>query len=126
MLTLMRILVVEDEAKTAAYLRKGLAENGFVVDVAHNGTDGQHLAQTQDYDLILLDVMLPGTDGWTILQSLRRSKHTRCCFSPPRVRSMTASGAGTGRRRLSGQAFRFFRIAGPRAFDTPAWGGSTV
>src|SRR5450631_2650716 len=76
----MRILVVEDEAKTAAYLRKGLAENGFVVDVAHSGTDGEHLVRTQDYDLILLDVMLPGVDGWTILQSLRRSKHTPVLF----------------------------------------------
>jgi two-component system copper resistance phosphate regulon response regulator CusR len=76
----MRILIVEDEAKTAAYLQKGLAENGFVVDVARNGTDGGHLAQTQDYDLILLDVMLPGADGWTILQSLRRSKPTPVLF----------------------------------------------
>jgi two-component system copper resistance phosphate regulon response regulator CusR len=76
----MRILVVEDETKTAAYLCKGLTENGFVVDVAHNGGDGEHLAQTQDYDLILLDVMLPGSDGWTILQSLRRTKQTPVLF----------------------------------------------
>jgi two-component system, OmpR family, copper resistance phosphate regulon response regulator CusR len=76
----MRILVVEDAAKTAAYLRKGLTENGFVVDVAGNGTDGAHLAQTEDYDLILLDVMLPGTDGWGILQSLRRTKQTPVLF----------------------------------------------
>jgi len=76
----MRILVVEDEVKTAAYLRKGLAESGFVVDVARSGTDGAHLAATQDYDLILLDVMLPGTDGWSILQSLRREKQTPVLF----------------------------------------------
>lgn len=78
--TPMRILVVEDETKTAAYLCKGLTENGFVVDVAHNGGDGEHLAQTQDYDLILLDVMLPGSDGWTILKSLRRTKQTPVLF----------------------------------------------
>jgi len=76
----MRILVVEDETKTAAYLGKGLTENGFVVDVAHTGPDGEHLARTQDYDLILLDVMLPGTDGWTILQSLRKAKSTPVLF----------------------------------------------
>jgi two-component system copper resistance phosphate regulon response regulator CusR len=76
----MRILVVEDEPKTAAYLRKGLTENGFVVDVAQRGEDGEHFAQTQDYDLILLDVMLPGMDGWTILQSLRRTKQTPVLF----------------------------------------------
>ena len=76
----MRILVVEDETKTAAYLGKGLTENGFVVDVAHTGPDGEHLAQTQDYDLILLDVMLPGSDGWTILKSLRSAKQTPVLF----------------------------------------------
>lgn len=76
----MRILVVEDETKTAAYLGKGLTENGFVVDIAHTGPDGEHLAQTQDYDLILLDVMLPGSDGWAILQSLRRTKQTPVLF----------------------------------------------
>jgi two-component system, OmpR family, copper resistance phosphate regulon response regulator CusR len=80
LISTMRILVVEDEVKTAAYLRKGLAENGFVVDIARSGTDGAHLAATQDYDLILLDVMLPGTDGWSILQSLRREKQTPVLF----------------------------------------------
>lgn len=67
----MRLLIVEDEAKTAAYLAKGLAENGFVVDSASTGLDGLHFARTIDYDLIILDVMLPGLDGWTILKSLR-------------------------------------------------------
>ncbi len=59
----MHILIVEDEEKTAAYLRKGLAENGFVVDVAGNGEDGLFLANTNDYDLLILDVMLPGRSG---------------------------------------------------------------
>ena len=76
----MRILIVEDEHKTATYLQKGLTENGYVVDVAEHGTDGEHLAQTQDYDLILLDVMLPGINGWGILQSLRRTKQTPVLF----------------------------------------------
>ena len=68
----MRILVVEDEEKTAAYLKKGLTENGFVVDVANSGDDGLHYALTMQYDLIILDVMLPEVDGWTILSQLRR------------------------------------------------------
>jgi two-component system copper resistance phosphate regulon response regulator CusR len=69
----MRILVVEDEIKTADYLRKGLSVSGFVVDVATQGEDGLHLAMTEYYDLIVLDVQLPGRDGWSILQSLRRA-----------------------------------------------------
>ncbi len=76
----MRILIVEDEQKTAAYLCKGLTENGYVVDVTANGADGTHLAQSQDYDLILLDVMLPGVDGWSLLQTLRRTKQTPVLF----------------------------------------------
>jgi len=69
----MKILVVEDEKKTAAYLRKGLAENGFVVDVAERGDDGLHLALTGEYDLLVLDVLLPGRDGWSVLAELRRA-----------------------------------------------------
>ncbi|MBI2498400.1 MAG: heavy metal response regulator transcription factor [Opitutae bacterium] len=69
----MRILIVEDEVKTADYLSKGLSESGFVVDVAHQGEDGLHFAMTEYYDLIVLDVQLPGRDGWSILQSLRRA-----------------------------------------------------
>ncbi len=69
----MRILVVEDERKAADYLHKGLTENGYVVDVAHQGDDGLHFALTEYYDLIILDIMLPGRDGWSILQSLRRA-----------------------------------------------------
>lgn len=76
----MRILIVEDEPKTAAFLHKGLTENGYVVDVARHGTDGEHLATTQDYDLILLNVMLPGTDGWSIMRSLRKSRQTPVLF----------------------------------------------
>ena len=68
----MRILLVEDEAKIAAFLRKGLTENGFVVDHARLGDDGLHLARTGAYDLVILDVMLPNLDGWTILAALRQ------------------------------------------------------
>jgi two-component system, OmpR family, copper resistance phosphate regulon response regulator CusR len=77
----MKILVVEDEKKAAAYLRKGLAENGFVVDVAAQGEDGLHLARTGEHDLVILDVMLPGRDGWSVLGELRRAgKQTPVLF----------------------------------------------
>jgi two-component system, OmpR family, copper resistance phosphate regulon response regulator CusR len=77
----MRILIVEDEPKTAAYLRQGLSENGFVVDVADQGEDGLHLARTGCYDLVVLDVMLPERDGWSVLTELRRSgTHTPVLF----------------------------------------------
>lgn len=67
----MKLLVVEDETKTADYLRQGLMEAGFVIDLVRTGRDGLHQAMTGLYDLIILDVMLPGVDGWQILQSLR-------------------------------------------------------
>ncbi|MDP9940509.1 heavy metal response regulator transcription factor [Ectopseudomonas alcaliphila] len=76
----MRILMVEDEVKTADYLRKGLSESGFMVEVALNGLDGQHLVQEFEFDLIILDVMLPGLDGWQLLQIIRRRHDTPVLF----------------------------------------------
>ncbi|HAW26358.1 MAG: heavy metal response regulator transcription factor [Gammaproteobacteria bacterium] len=76
----MRILVVEDEFKTADYLRKGLSESGYLVEVALNGLDGQHLIQESEFDLIILDVMLPGIDGWQLLQIVRRRAQTPVLF----------------------------------------------
>ena len=67
----MKILIVEDEQKTGDYLKQGLAEASFVVDLARDGLDGMHLAQTGDYDLVVLDVMLPGLDGWGVLRAIR-------------------------------------------------------
>ena len=72
----MKILVVEDEAKTGDYLTQGLTEAGFVVDLARNGLDGAHLATTDDYDLVVLDVMLPGLDGWGVLRRIRKAGRT--------------------------------------------------
>ena len=72
----MRVLIVEDEKKMGDYLRQGLTENGFVVDLARDGIDGQHLALTEEYDLIILDVMLPGIDGWQVMKALRRAGKT--------------------------------------------------
>ena len=76
----MRILVVEDEVKAADYLRKGLGESGYVVEVAHNGIDGQFLAQENEFDLVILDVMLPGIDGWQLLQIIRRKSQVPVLF----------------------------------------------
>ena len=76
----MRILVVEDEPKTGDYLRKGLTESGFVVDLARDGVDGMHLAITGEYDLIVLDVMLPVINGWQVLQGLRKTRQTPVLF----------------------------------------------
>ncbi|TEA77190.1 heavy metal response regulator transcription factor [Allopusillimonas ginsengisoli] len=68
----MSILVVEDDQKTGDYLKKGLSESGYAVDLARNGVDGLHMAREQDYDLLILDVMLPGKDGWQVMSELRR------------------------------------------------------
>ena len=69
----MKLLIVEDETKTGDYLRQGLAEAGYTVELARNGPDGLHLALTGDHDLIVLDVMLPGLDGWQVLGALRQA-----------------------------------------------------
>jgi len=72
----MKVLIVEDERKTADYLRQGLTEQGCTVDLAFDGIDGQHLAVHHDYDVIVLDGMLPGLDGFELLRSLRAVKNT--------------------------------------------------
>ncbi|GAB3546370.1 heavy metal response regulator transcription factor [Noviherbaspirillum agri] len=69
----MKILVVEDEHKMGDYLKQGLVEAGFVVDLARDGIDGVHQGLTAEYDLAILDVMLPGLDGWQILTALRKA-----------------------------------------------------
>jgi two-component system copper resistance phosphate regulon response regulator CusR len=69
----MRLLVVEDESKLAQYLHKGLSESGHVVDVARDGIEGRHLATGGEYDLVLLDLMLPGVDGFGVLAAMRQA-----------------------------------------------------
>ncbi|WP_063572099.1 MULTISPECIES: heavy metal response regulator transcription factor [Luteibacter] len=76
----MRLLVIEDEKKAGEYLKKGLEESGFTVDIASNGVDGLHLALEEDYALVVLDVMLPGMDGWAVLKNLRVKKDTPVLF----------------------------------------------
>lgn len=81
----MRVLIIEDELKTAEYLQQGLSESGYTVDYALTGTDGIHLFKNQQYALVILDVNLPGMDGWSILEDIRRT-------SDARVMMLTASG----------------------------------
>ena len=73
---IMKILVVDDEAKTTKFLLKGLQEAGFVVDVAFDGLRALQLAQDVDFDLVILDIMLPGLDGWQVLTRLRQRNRT--------------------------------------------------
>lgn len=82
----MKLLVIEDEVKLADYIRKGLQEEAYVVDVAHHGIDGLHLAMEADYDLIILDGMLPGIDGLGLLAALRQSKQTPVVMLTARVK----------------------------------------
>ncbi|NMP28927.1 heavy metal response regulator transcription factor [Rahnella sp. SAP-1] len=89
----MRILVIEDESKAGEYLRSGLTEAGYVVDVASNGADGVHLAEEFVYDLILLDVMMPEMDGWEVMKRLDKQVKTPVLF-------LTAKG--TLEERLKG------------------------
>jgi two-component system copper resistance phosphate regulon response regulator CusR len=67
----MKILIVEDEKKTGDYLKQGLTEAGFVVDLVRDGLEGMHRGKAEDYDLVVLDVMLPGLDGWGVLRAIR-------------------------------------------------------
>lgn len=73
----MRVLIIEDEQKTAAYLSQGLVEQGFVADIANNGRDGLYLAKSNSYDIVILDVTLPDCEGWSVIRQLRDSDSTK-------------------------------------------------
>jgi len=76
----MKILVIEDEPKARDYMRSGLTESGYVVDVASGGVDGLHMALEGHYDLILLDVMMPGLDGWSVMEVIHKQVHAPVIF----------------------------------------------
>ncbi|TWI48257.1 two-component system copper resistance phosphate regulon response regulator CusR [Pseudomonas duriflava] len=82
----MRILVIEDEPKTAEYLHQGLSESGYIVDCANTGIDGLYLVHQHSYDLVLLDVNLPEMDGWEVLELIRKRKQTRVIMLTARGR----------------------------------------
>ncbi|QFS88342.1 MULTISPECIES: heavy metal response regulator transcription factor [unclassified Marinobacter] len=76
----MRILVVEDEVKAAEYLRKGLTESGYLVEVANTGLDARHLIEEENFDLVVMDIMLPQLNGWQLLELLRKRSNTPVLF----------------------------------------------
>ncbi len=76
----MRILVIEDDERAVTYLHKGLSEAGYVVESTLHGEDGLELATTRPYDLIILDVMLPRRNGWSVMTELRRQVDTPVIF----------------------------------------------
>ena len=94
----MRLLLVEDEEKTSTYLNRALSESGFTVDVSADGAEGLHYALELDYDAIILDVMLPGMDGYRVLEGVRAVKQT-----PVLMLSARGSVAERGLRRLPGR-----------------------
>ena len=117
----MRVLIVEDEAKTADYLNRGLSEQGFTVDLADNGIDGRHLALHGEYDVIVLDVMLPGVDGYGVLRALRERRQTPVIMLTARERvEDQVRGLREGRRRLPDQAVLLPRTGRPPAGPDPA------
>ncbi len=93
--TRMKLLIVEDEPRIGQYLRQGLSEAGFAVDLTADGDEGLQLALAGEHDLLILDVMLPGRDGWQILRRrcARPAARCRCCSSPPATPWRTACAA---------------------------------
>jgi DNA-binding response OmpR family regulator len=72
----MRVLIVDDDVRLCSVLERGLAEEGYAVDVAHDGEEGQYMAETHEYDLIVLDVMMPKQDGFSVCRTLRAGSNT--------------------------------------------------
>jgi two-component system copper resistance phosphate regulon response regulator CusR len=106
----MKVLIIEDERKTADYLCQGLTEQGWTVDVAHDGIDGQHLAVNYDFDVVVLDVMLPGLSGFDILRSMRAVKNTPVIMLTARDGVDDRINGLREGRRLPDQAFSFLEL----------------
>ncbi|WP_085623799.1 MULTISPECIES: heavy metal response regulator transcription factor [unclassified Pseudomonas] len=107
----MRVLIIEDEEKTADYLHRGLSEQGFTVDLARDGIDGLHLALEGDYAVIVLDVMLPGLDGYGVLRALRARKQTPVIMLTARERvEDRIHGLREGADDYLGKPFSFLEL----------------
>ena len=107
----MRVLIVEDEEKTADYLHRGLTEQGYTVDVARDGIEGLHLAMESDYAVIVLDVMLPGLDGFGVLRALRARKQTPVIMLTARERvEDRIRGLREGADDYLGKPFSFLEL----------------
>ncbi len=90
----MKILVVEDEQKVAAFIRQGLEEAGYLVEVAHDGINGKRLAEEKRFDLLVLDLLLPGINGTVVCKALRQSQ--------PRLPILMLTALGTSEDKLAG------------------------
>lgn len=90
----MKILVVEDEQKVAAFIRQGLEEAGYQVEVAHDGLNGKRLAEDKRFDLLVLDLLLPGMNGMEVCKALRQSH--------PRLPILMLTALGTSEDKLAG------------------------
>lgn len=107
----MRILIIEDEEKTADYLHRGLSEQGYTVDVAHDGINGLHLAMESEYAAIVLDVMLPRLDGFGVLRALRARKQTPVIMLTARERiEDRVRGLREGADDYLGKPFSFLEL----------------
>ena len=107
----MRVLIVEDEEKTADYLHRGLTEQGYTVDVARDGIEGLHLAMENDYAVIVIDVMLPGLDGFGVLRALRGRKQTPVIMLTARERvEDRIRGLREGADDYLGKPFSFLEL----------------
>ena len=107
----MRVLIIEDEEKTADYLHRGLTEQGYTVDVARDGIEGLHLAMESDYAVIVLDVMLPGLDGFGVLRALRARKQTPVIMLTARERvEDRIRGLREGADDYLGKPFSFLEL----------------
>lgn len=107
----MRVLIIEDEEKTADYLHRGLTEQGYTVDVAREGVEGLHLALENDYAVIVLDVMLPGLDGFGVLRALRARKQTPVIMLTARERvEDRIRGLREGADDYLGKPFSFLEL----------------
>lgn len=107
----MRVLIIEDEEKTADYLHRGLTEQGYTVDLARDGVEGLHLALEGDYAVIVLDVMLPGLDGFGVLRALRARKQTPVIMLTARERvEDRIKGLRDGADDYLGKPFSFLEL----------------
>ena len=102
----MRLLIVEDEARLASALQRGLANEGFTVDLAHTGPDGLHAAQESSYDAVILDIMLPGLSGYRIIEHLRAAEKNGL---------VSFDGRSAGRTRIP------TRTCATRSTSSAAW-----
>lgn len=94
----MRLLLIEDEEKTSTYISRALKESGFIVDISANGAEGLHYALELDYDAIILDVMLPGMDGYQVLEGVRARNSPRTDAVSTGIGRRTRQRAASGSR----------------------------